>query len=337
MALPSLARRRALLPRVALLACLLLIAALHGCGDSVDVSFRRATGETRTYRRSVEIDGVNPASGVKARVRQELTTTEKAVEVIDGDRATLQVTVDRVVMEFFRDGPEPVASFDTAKDEPPKVPEKKPETDAEMFAYMAGPLRYLPTGRIEVDVKPSGKVVRVVGGEDLRKSVLDHLAPDDPRRPIAEKYSWEALVVNLLRPAVCVPERGASVGESTRFLDMRSLPESTGTGGILYYSGTCRLAKVEGGLARMEMESEVLLDPPSPDLPPWPRAMAERRKYLRLKKGTCRAWASIRIDTGAMEEDDHVTDLDLYFLKPDGKGEVAIPTKVIQRSVLVPK
>jgi uncharacterized protein YfaP (DUF2135 family) len=51
-------------------------------------------------------------------------------------------------------------------------------------------------------------------------------------------------------------------------------------------------------------------------------------------KGTCKAWAKIRIETGVLEEDEHVTDLDLHFIKPDGTGEVAIPTKVTQRSKL---
>jgi hypothetical protein len=330
----SLPRPAVLLPCIALAA---LLAALHGCGDGVDVSIRRATGEARTYARSVEIQGVNPVNEIKGRVREEVTTTEKAVEVIEGDRATLQVTVDRVVMQFFHEGPEPVATLDSAKDEPPKGPVKKPETEAEMYLYRAMPMRYLAGGRVEVDVKPSGRILRVVGGDDLRKAVLDHLGADDPRRAVAEKVPWESLITNLLRPALLVPERGAAVGDSGKFYDMRTLPESTGTGGFMYYAGTWRFAKVENGIARMETEAEVSLDPPSPDVQPWPRAMAERRKFLRLQKGTCRAWARIRVDTGVVEEEEHLTELDLHFVRPDGKGEVPIPTKVIQRSKLVPK
>ncbi len=132
-----------------------------------------------------------------------------------------------------------------------------------------------------------------------------------------------------------VPERSTSTGDLRKFFDFRSLPESTGTGGRMYYEGTYGLAKVEEGIARMEMEAVVTLDPPSPDIPGWPEAMAPRRKFLHLKKGSCRAWERIRVDTGVVLESEHETTLDLAFVRPDGKGEVPIPTKVVQRAKLL--
>jgi hypothetical protein len=324
------------LPRATVpLASLLLLAALPGCGDSVDVAYRREAGVARNYVRSFDTEGTNP-SGVAGRVRQEVSTTETALEVVRGDYATVEVKLDRIVAEVFRGGAaEPVLRMDTASPEPRGDPPAEPATEEEKFAYFLAPMRWLAGARVEVDVKESGKVLRVRGADEIRKGISGHYPEGDARRNVADKMPWEFWCANLMVPGVLVAARGMSAGKDLKFLDIRTLPETTGTGGIMYYAGTFRVAKVEAGVARLEMEGKVTLDPPSPDMPPWPAALASRRHLLRLNAGTCRAWAKIRVETGLLEEDEHVTDLDLHFVKPDGTGEVPIPTKVTQKSKLV--
>jgi hypothetical protein len=307
-----------------------LAVVLVGCGGGVDVTYRRAQGEVRTYVRSYDVEGSNP-NGVQARVRQEVRTKETALEVLRGEQATVQVDLERIVVELFRGGPEALLRMDT--DLPPP-PEKTPETEAEKFAWSVGPLRHVAGSRVEADQAFTGRILEFGGVDDLRKKVLAALPEGDARREFMERMPWEMWLANLLAPAIGVPARGMKVGAEVPIADMRTLPETTGTGGFLYYTGTCRLVKVEEGLARLEMESKVHLDPQG-SMPPWPPAMAERRKFLRLKEGVARAWATVRVETGALEEEEHVTELDLHFLKPGGKGEVPIPTKITLRSKLV--
>ena len=316
------------------LAGALLASALLGCGGGVDVSYRRTTGEVRSYVRTLDVQGANP-SGVQGRVRQEVSTRETAVEVQRGEQATVRVELQRFLMEVFRgEGKEPVLRMDTRIPEDPKAPVKEPETEAEKFAWAIGPLRQVAGCSIEVDQQFTGKILRFDGVEALQKKVLDSVPEGDARRPTLERMPWTLWLANLLAPAIGVPGRGMTLGADLKFADMRTLPETTGTGGYMYYAGNYRLAKVEAGVARLEMEADVFLDPLK-GMPPWPKAMAPRRNFLRLQKGACKGWARIDVETGVLEEDEHVTELDLYFVKPDGKGEVAIPTKVTLRSKLV--
>lgn len=316
------------------LAGFLLASALLGCGGGVDATYRRKQGEVRTYLRTLELEGTNP-SGTAGRVREEVVTRETAVEVQRSSQATLQVDVERILVEVFRgEGKEPVLRMDTRTPEVLPPAGKEPETEAEKFALSTGPLRRVAGGQVEADVQFSGKILGFRGVEGLRKKVLESIPEGDPRRPLAEHFSWELWFAQRLAGALCVPSRSMKLGVDVRFLDMRTLPETAGTGGYLYYAGNCRLASVKEGVARLEMDAEVFLDPLK-GMPPWPRGMAERRNYLRLGKGTCKAWARIETETGVLLEDEHVTDLDLFFLPPGGKPEMAIPQRITQRSKLV--
>lgn len=317
-----------------LLAGALLVFALPGCGGGVDVTYRRATGEVRSYVRTLEIEGTNP-SGTEGRVREEVATRETAVEVQRGAQATLQVDIERIVVEVFRgDGKEPVLRMDSRIPEVPLPAGKEPETEAEKFALVTAPLRRVAGSRVEADQQFNGKILRFGGIEELRMRVLESVPEGDPRRARTEQTSWELWLAQRLACAVGVPSRSMKPGVDVHFLDMRTLPDTTGTGGYLYYAGNCRLAGVVDGVARLEMDAEVFLDPLK-GMPPWPRGMAERRNFLRLRKGLCKAWAKVEVETGLLLEDEHVTDLDLVFLRPGGKGEMAIPQKVTQRSKLV--
>jgi hypothetical protein len=322
--------------RLPVLVPLFLLAALPACSDRVDVAYKRKTGEVRKYVRSLEAEGVNP-SGTRGRARQEVHTTETTLEVIPGEQATVRIHVDRIVMEVYRGGaPDPVLRMDTGSAEGQREPAVPPVTEEDKFAYFLSPLRYVVGGDVEMDQRASGKILKMQGVEGLRKRMLEKVPEGDPRREVVQKFSWELWLTNLVNPAVNTPPGGLAVGKDVRFQDIRTLPETTGTGGYMYYSGAFRLAKVEDGAARMEMEATVTLDPPAPGMPPWPTALAARRRFLRLVSGSCKGWARIRVDTGVLEEDEHVTDLDLHFRKPEGGGEVAIPTKVTQRTKRVP-
>jgi hypothetical protein len=317
--------------RTSSLAGVLVVSVLAGCDGGVDVTYRRTTGEVREYVRTLDVEGANP-SGVRGRVRQEVTTRETAVEVRRREMATVQVEVKRILVEVFRDGPEPLLKMDSDVPEDPAVAGKAPETEAEKFAYFLSPLRFLAGAKVDLEQMNTGQVVRPSGVDEVKKRILAALPEGDARRGMAEGFPWGTWFLGVLRPALCVPRNGAKEGEKVKFVDQRTLPETVGTGGFMYYAGTSWLGKVENGKARMEMEAEVFLDPVGPSLQPWPRELAPRRRFLRLQKGTCRAWARIDVETGVLEEDEHVTDLDLHFLPPGDKPEVAIPTKVTLRS-----
>lgn len=317
------------------LAALLLASALPACGDGVDVSYRRAEGEVRSYVRTLDVEGGNP-SGVKGRVRQEVATKETAVDVQRGRQATVEVEIRRIAMEVFRgDGAEPVLRMDSSVAPDAKAAAKTPETEAEKFEWAVSPMRFAAGGVVDMEQQFTGKIVQFGGVEDLQKRIRDALPEGDRRREVVDQFPWKFWLANLLAPAIGLPEGGMTPGADMKSWDMRTLPETTGTRGFMYYAQTYRLAKVEAGLARVEMEAEVSLDPPK-GMPPWPKDVAARRAFLRLKSGACRAWAMVRVETGVLEEEEHVTDLDLHFVKPDGSGEIPIPTKVTLRTKRVP-
>jgi hypothetical protein len=286
------------------------------------------------YVRTYEVEGTNP-NGVAGRVRQVVSTKETAVEVQRGEQATVQVALETFVIEVFRgDKAEPVLRIDSRTPPETKTPAKTPETEVEKFEWMVGPLRQVAGCSVEMEQQFSGKILKFDGVEDLQKKVRESVPEGDPRRDTFDQFPWKLWLANLMAPAIGLPGRGMTVGADMKAGDMRTLPESTGTGGYMYYAQTYRLAKVEAGVARVEMDGEVFLDPLK-GMPPWPKAIASRRNFLRLKSGTCKAWAKVQVETGILEEEEHVTDLDLHFVKPDGTGEVAIPTRITLRSKLV--
>jgi hypothetical protein len=316
-----------------LLAGALLASTFVGCGGGVDLCDQRVAGQVRTYLRTIDIAAVNPA-GKKGGVHNEVTTRETAAEVLRGGDTTLDVSFERILFRIFGEGPDPMVTMDTGAAPSALETVAVPSTQEEKLAHRVAPFRHVIGGVASVEVKKTRLVFGVTRAEELGKRVLDKLPPGDDRREAYEQYAWQNWVANLLKPAIVVQAEGMTVGKDIHFQDMRTLPETALTGGYMYYVGTCRLAKVEAGIARLELEAEVFLDPPK-GMPPWPRGVAERRNFLRLSKGVCRAWAKVEVETGILLEDEHVTDLDLTFIKPDGKGEVAIPQKVTLRSKLV--
>ena len=317
-----------------LAARLLVAALLSGCGGGVDVSYRRAKGEVRRYVRTMEVDGTNP-SGIRGRVRQTVGTKETALEVVRGEQAAVQVDIEHLAMEVFGDAPEPLLRVDSRVPPDPKAPVKPPETDAEKFEWRVGPLRLVAGARIDMEQQFTGKILAFSGVEEMGKKVHDALPEGDQRREVLAQFPWKLWLANLMAPAIGLPARGMAIGADQKAWDMRTLPETTGTGGYMYYALTYRLAKVEAGVARLELEADISLDPPK-GMSPWPTSLASRRPFLRLKSGACKAWARVVVETGVLEEEEHVTDLDLHFIKPDGSGEVPIPTKVTLRTKRVP-
>ena len=315
---------------------LALLLALSGaavaCGGE-DVTYRRREGEVLTCLRTLELESRNPA-GNEGRVRQEVTTRETAVEVIPRERMTTEVLIERVVIEVFRGGKDPVVRMDSKEEPGPSPAAPGAGKAAERFEAFVRPLRHLAGSRVEVSQRPSGIIVKIDGVDALRDRLLAAIPEGDPTRPVAEKMSWGFWLTNLCRPAVTVPERPASTGVDSEFLDMRTLPETVGVQGFAYFRGKYRLAEVKDGVARLTMEGEASLDP-APRQQPWRPEWVPGRNRLRLQRGVCRGWARIRVEDGRLLEDEHVTDLDLRFVRPDGSGEVPIPQKVTQRTKLV--
>lgn len=308
---------------------------LAGCDGGVDVSYRRAKGEVRNYVRTLEVDGGNP-SGVTGRVRQEVATKETALDVQRGMQASVEVEIRHIVMEVFRgEGAAPILRMDSRVPPDPQAAVKEPATEAEKFEWAVSPMRFAAGGLVDMDQQFTGKIIGFGEVEGLQKRIRDALPAGDKRREVVDQFPWKFWLANLLSPAIGLPANGMDVGADTKSFDMRTLPETTGTRGFMYYAQTCRLAKVEAGVARVEMEAAVSLDPPK-GMPSWPKDVAARRNFLRLKSGACKAWARVVVETGVLEEEEHVTDLDLHFVKPDGSGEVPIPTKVTLRTKRVP-
>jgi len=257
----------------------------------------------------------------------EFTTTEEAVEVLPGRGMTLRVTFDRVCGEIVRGEDRAPLRFDSADPAGAPAPAAGAE-DREAAAYQRsrGPILALVGKSVDGTWKESGLFVKFEGLDELRAAMAAGRPEGDPFRRAVDQIVNVASLHHLLRPHLVVGERSLAEGEERAFQDMGFLPESVGGIGYVYLKGVYRLKEAADGVARVEMEAAASLDP-YPKMPPWPPAAAEFRNRLRLEKGTCRAWARIETATGRLLEDEHVTELDLRFLPPDGSAEVPIPAK----------
>ena len=307
----------------------LLALVLAGCGGS-DVTLRWTPGEQRIYLRTEQSEGRAP-DGTERAATMEITTTETAVEVIPGTSVTQKVVFDRLAGEFRRGADRPVLRYDSGK--PLDAP---PDGDPEAAAFLrsrAGILA-LAGKSLEATWHPSGKFLKFGGLEEMRAAMAAGRPADHPMHAEAARIASDQVMHHLLRSHLVVGEPSLKVGEPRHFQDMGYLPESVGLVAFMYYRGTFELKSVEEGVARVEMEAEVGIDP-LPGMPAWPAAIAEFRNRLRLVRGTCRGWARIEVATGRLLEDEHVTELDLHVTLPDGKGEVPIPAKATRRLKLI--
>ena len=299
------------------------------------MTYRSREGEVRTYLRTLEVEGSNPR-GTVGRILQEITWRQTTLEVIPRERTTTKYLIERVRIEIARPGKDGVLRLDTAEaaqKEPAPGPGQRPG-DEDSFLRHAAPFRRMVGASAEIVQFPSGKVDRIDGIDAFRKHMTEGLAADAPLRKVVEQLPWAFWIASMVSPAIGVPDRGMSVGQEIQFQDMRILPETVQVPGFLYYRGSARFAEAKDGIARFEMQGEVSLDPPS-GMPPWPPAFAPGRPRLRLQRGSCKASARIAVETGCLEEDEHVTDLDLQFVKPDGTGGIPVPTKITMRTKLV--
>ena len=231
-------------------------------------------------------------------------------------------------VESGREGTERVLRFDSAAPLP-KEPPPAPLPGEAFFDRGTAPLRALAGADFEVVREPTGMITRFDGLDALKERLTKGIDPADPLRGGIDRILSFGSLRYMLTPAIVVPAKRLQPGEEESFLDLRPLPDTVGLAGYLYYRGTYRIAEVKDGAARLEMKAEVTLDPPA-GMPSWPAGTEKGRVRLRLAKGECRAWARIETASGRLLADEHATDLDLYFVRPDGKGEVPIPTKVVQ-------
>jgi hypothetical protein len=218
----------------------------------------------------------------------------------------------------------------------PAVPEGVDAEDREavQFIRSRGPILAMVGKSLEGTWRESGMLLRFDGLESLRAAMSEGRPAEDPFRRAVDQIVNTASLHHLLRPHLVVGERSLSPGEKRAFQDMGFLPESVGGVGYAYYKGTYELKEVVDGVARVEMEAEVSLDP-YPGMPPWPAAAAEFRNRLRLVRGTCRAWARVEPATGRLLEDEHLTELDLRISPEAGAAEVPLPTRKIRRLKLL--
>jgi hypothetical protein len=251
--------------------------------------------------------------------------------VIPRGRITTRLVFDRVELEVKRSGEKgEEIRFDSRE---PKKEEGAKE--AGMLARALAPLHHLAGGAVEPTQFPSGLIERFEGVDALKAKLLKD-GPDDPLyKRGCEGIAHHVFLDNLLKPAIVMPQEGFSKGVVLQFQDLRLLPVTAGVPGYLYAKGTYHLAEAKDGLARVEMSGDCSLDP-FERMPPWPKSAQAGRARLRLQKGTCKAWATVRVETGVLEESEHVTDLDLVFLRPDGKGEIPIPVKVTLKVKRIP-
>ncbi len=281
----------------------------------------------RTYVHRVLVEGAHPG-GSKGTFLSEVTTRETCVEALPRVSYASEVLFERLRIELRRSGEEGADVFDSAAPPPSGAAAETP------FARRTAPHRLLAGSKITMVQRPSGLVERVEGVESLRERMCRDLAPEDPVRGGIERLLGLGSLRYLVGPNILVPEHPASKGEERLFQDIRPLPETTGFPGLLYIRGKARFAGVEDGVARIEIEAEATLDP-GPNMPPWPPAMAANRNRLRLQRGVCTGWARISVEKGVLLEDEHRTVLDLHFVKPDGTGEVPLPTTVTQSTKLL--
>jgi hypothetical protein len=255
--------------------------------------------------------------------------------VIPGTSVTLGVTFDRVAGEVRRSEDRPTLRFDSAAPAPaPPAAADPADEEAARFHRGREPLLALVGKSIEATWEESGKYLRFGGLEGLREAMAGKRDAEDPFRAAVDQIASVLNMHDLLRPHLVVGERSLRPDDPRTFQDMGLLPETVGGPGLVYYRGTYRLKEVVEGVARVEMEADCSLDP-YPQMPVWPPQAAEFRSRLRLERGTCRAWERIETATGRLLEDEHVTDLDLRWLPPDGSKEIPIPAKRTRRMKLL--
>jgi len=301
-------------------------AALAGCGGE-DLTYRREEGEVRTYLRTVLVEGRSPA-GTGGTFRSEATSRERTVEVIPGERVVTEALFERIRIDLRMEEDAGAQAFDT-KDPPPSG-----EAAATPFAQRTAPFRRLAGATVTVRQRPTGMVEGFEGVEALRERMLEGVAEEDPLRSGIERLVSPGSLRYILGPNLLLPGRRMATGETMEIQDIRPMPETAATPGLLYLRGKFRLAEVKDGKARVEVEGEVSLDP-FPKMPPWPPAYAPYRSRLRLERGVFKGWARVAVDKGILEEDEHRTELSLFFVKPDGSGEVPISQTVTQATRLV--
>ena len=299
----------------------------RGCVAGEDLTYRREEGEIRTYLRTMLAEG-KLASGADGSFRFEATTKEKTVESIPGLRVVSDVLLERIRVQVSTGLPGDPQAFDTDEPIPPG------EAAGKAIARRSIPFRRMAGSTITIHQQPSGVIEKFEGLEALHARVMEGVAEDAPERHVYEGLTTPGWMQNLLAPDLRVPTTRVIVGESQAVLETRMLPENVGMPGILYYRGDYRLTSVKEGEARVDFSGEVSLDP-FPGMPPWPAVFAAKRKLLRLDRGVFHAWARIGIGKGVLEEDEHVTELDLVFLGKDGKGETPLPTKVTRSTRLI--
>lgn len=254
--------------------------------------------------------------------------------MIPRSRTTLKLVYDRVELEMRRGGTDRVLRLDTKEPVAEKDPKAADENST--FQRRSSALRALVGRSFEIVQLPSGMIERFDGLDRLKETLLKE-GPDEPyyKRGV-EGSLHTAYLVDTFRPGIVMPDAGMSLGDTLHFQDYNLLPEPiTGLPGLLYLKGTYKLAGVEEGIARVEMEGDASLDPYG-SMHPWPEQMRAGRKRLHLVKGSVKAWVKVRAETGVLEEAERVTDLDLYFVKPDGSGEIPIPLKVTQKVQRIP-
>lgn len=318
-------RRAAVLLAAASLAGCLVAASLVGCGGET-ISNRREEGEVRSYLRTVLVEGRGP-TGSGGAFRSEVTTKETTVEVFPGERIVSEALFERIRIELRMEGEAAPQVFDS-KDPPPAA-----DAPVTPFSQRTAPFRRLAGAKVTMRQKPTGKLEGFEGVEALRERMLEGVGEGDPVRPGIERLVTPASLEYMLRPNLLVPDGTMSVGDTLEIQDIRPMPETAGTPGLLYLKGRFRLAEVKDGKARVEVEGEVSLDP-GPKMPPWPPAYAKYRGRLRLERGVFKGWARIALEKGVLEEDEHRTELSLFYVKPDGSGELAIPQTVTQSTKL---
>lgn len=290
------------------------------------MTYRGKPGEVRTYVRTVTVTGSHPSGGAGT-MRSETTTRETVLEALPRKGVTTEVAFDRIRVDVTREGDPEVQSFDSS------APAPEGEAAETPFAVRTAPLRLLAGSKVVLRRKPTGMVEAFEGVEALRERMLAGLPGGDPLRPAVERLLSFGSLRYMLTPNLLVPDAPLAVDDPGQFQDIRPLPETTGSPGLLYFRGTFRLKEVKDGVARMEIDASVSLDP-APGMPSWPPAMAPFRNRLRLGRGVCSGWARISLDGGLLLEDEHTTELDLFAVPPDGSTEIPIPTRVVQATRL---
>ncbi len=319
-------------PSPAAAVLVLLAPLLAACGGGTDLSYRWKEGEARAYRYVLEGKGAR-WSGEPVEFSTEMTTREATESELPG------VSQNRVRIEGIRCAlslPGMPAGealrFDTsdpkASEEAMRNPDYGPMV--EVFKQMVG-------GEVYPRMQPSGHCSRLDGLDRLQERMFEGLPADSPLRGRFAAYSDEPNLRSQFEALLLVPAHPVAAGETWPYKRIGPLPQTLALPGFLYYVGTSRVAEVKDGVARVDMEGEVSLDPPEgAPRPARSQALDQTRAMLRLGKGTCRGFAKIRLEDGRLEDSELVTDLDLYWVKLGGAGEVPIGSHVVQRTTRIP-